>query len=666
MIESPSTEMASWSPSRILKSRRVSAGITILPRSSILRTIAVFKILPPVAVPDFFRPLSSRVYRRMAISGTCDGVGRTHSIHNRLPTVGLFAHRVFVSRGYWFARFHGWYHPAPVETSTNPRKILVAVAWPYASGSRHLGHLAGAYLPSDIFARYQRAIGNDVLMVSGSDVHGTPITVRAETEGVGPQEIVDRYHSEFVRQWDALGFDWDLFTTTGTANHHAVTQDVFLRLHEQGYIDQRSSEQFYDPEAKRFLPDRYVEGTCPHCEYKEARGDQCDNCGRTLDPIDLIDPRSKMTGAVPEQRTTEHFYLRLAEFSDQLRSWLEGRQGWRKHVLNFSLGWIEEGLHDRAITRDIEWGVEVPVDGLGDGKRIYVWFDAVIGYLSASKEWAMERGDPDAWQQWWQNDDAEHYYFIGKDNIPFHTIIWPAILMGYGGLHLPTDVPANQYVTFKGGKASASRGIGLTIGGALERYEPDALRYAMAANLPETSDVDITEAELVRRINEELVATWGNLVNRVVSMTHRYFDGVVPIAGDPSEADLAVMRSVDQAIDDAGGHLAGVRLRTALATLLSGAQATNQYLSEVEPWKTAKTDMGRTGTTLNTALQAIAGLAAGFAPFLPATSATVLATLGLDVSARQPAWGRQEVVAGTKLGPAVPLFSKVELPADED
>ncbi len=503
-------------------------------------------------------------------------------------------------------------------------------------------------------------------MVSGSDVHGTPITVRAETEGVTPQEIVDRYHSEFVRQWDELGFDWDLFTTTGTDNHHAVTQDVFSRLHERGFIDKRSSEQFFDPEADRFLPDRYVEGTCPHCGYDGARGDQCDNCGRTLDPIDLINPRSSLTGTTPEQRSTEHFYLRLSDFAQELNDWLASREGWRKHVLNFSLGWIEEGLHDRAITRDIEWGVEIPIEGLGDGKRIYVWFDAVIGYLSASKEWSANRGTPDAWKDWWQNDAADHYYFIGKDNIPFHTIIWPAILLGYGDLHLPTDVPANQYVTFKGGKASASRGIGLTIGEALERYEPDALRYALAANLPETSDVDITEAELVRRINEELVATWGNLVNRVISMTHRYFDGVVPLPGDPEWADLEVLRSVDQALSEAADHLDGVRLRAALATLLAGAQSTNQYLSELEPWKTAKTDMDRTGTTLYTALQAIAGLAAGFAPFLPVTSGNVLATLGLDAEARQPAWERREVPEGTALGPAVPLFSKAEPPADAD
>ncbi len=551
-------------------------------------------------------------------------------------------------------------------TNPDPTKVLVAVAWPYAQGPLHLGHIAGAYLPADIFARYQRAIGNRALMVSGSDVHGTPITVRAEDEGVDPQVIVDRYHAEFVRQWDELGFDWDLFTTTGTDNHHAVTQDVFATLHEHGYIDRRESEQFFDPEADRFLPDRYVEGTCPHCGYDNARGDQCDNCGRTLDPVDLIDPRSRLTGATPVQRTTEHFYLRLSDFSDRLKAWLESREGWRKHVLNFSLGWIEEGLHDRAITRDIEWGVEIPVEGLGDGKRIYVWFDAVIGYLSASKEWAQIHGTPDAWQDWWQNDEAEHYYFIGKDNVPFHTIIWPAMLLGYGGLNLPTDVPANQFVTFKGGKASASRGIGLTIGEALERYQPDALRYALAANFPETSDVDLTEAELVRRINEELVATWGNLVNRVVSMTHRYFDGVVPEPGDLLDADRAVVDSVDQVLVDAGEHLDAVRLRGALATLLTGAQATNQYLSDQEPWKTAKTDLVRTATTLYSALQAIAGLAAGFAPYLPATSTKVLATLGLDGSARQPAWKRAEVRPGSVLGPAEPLYAKVELPEDTD
>jgi methionyl-tRNA synthetase len=399
--------------------------------------------------------------------------------------------------------------------------ILVAVAWPYASGSRHLGHLAGAYLPADVFARYQRLAGNEVLMVSGSDVHGTPITVRADAEGVTPQDIVDRYHSEFLGQWEALGISWDLYTTTGTENHARVTQDMFLRQLENGHIDKRTSEQFYDPEADRFLPDRYVEGTCPHCAYPEARGDQCDNCGRTLDAIELIDPRSKISGATPVLRDTEHFHYRYSDFEQELGDWLRTRVGWRPHVLNSALGWVEEGLHDRAITRDIEWGIELPVGDLGPGKRIYVWYDAVIGYLSASQEWASNQGDPGAWKHWWTNPEAESYYFIGKDNIPFHALFWPAQLMGYGGLNLPTNVPANQYVTFKGGKASASRGIGVTIGEALDRWQPDAIRFALAASLPEQSDTEISEDEIARRVNDELVATWGNLVNRVLSMTNK-------------------------------------------------------------------------------------------------------------------------------------------------
>jgi len=555
--------------------------------------------------------------------------------------------------------------PSLSDTRSDPQNVLVAVAWPYASAPRHLGHLAGAYLPADVFARYHRAIGNRTLMVSGSDVHGTPITVRAEDEGVEPQVIVDRYHHEFIEQWDALGLDWDLFTSTGTANHHAVTQDLFLRLLAKGYIDKRSSDQFFDPEAGRFLPDRYVEGICPHCAYEQARGDQCEHCGRTLDPIDLVNPRSRLTGATPEPRATEHFYLRLSAFSEQLEEWLKSRTGWRKHVLNFSLGWIEEGLHDRAITRDIEWGVDIPVDDLGPGKKIYVWFDAVIGYLSASKEWAQINGEPEAWRDWWQNPQAEHYYFIGKDNIPFHTIIWPAMLLGYGGLNLPTDVPANQYVTFKGGKASASRGVGLTVSDALERYEPDALRYALASNFPETADVDITEDELARRINDELVATWGNLVNRVVAMIHRYFGGILPEPGPQDTVDEGVLEAVDGALETASNHLGAVQLRAGLAVLLGGAQSANQYLSEREPWKTAKVDSERTGTTLYVVIQAIAGLAAGFAPYLPVTSRRVLETLGLDVSGRQPAWERRVVAAGTALGEAEPLFAKVELPDGE-
>ena len=358
------------------------------------------------------------------------------------------------------------------------------------------------------------------------DSHGTPITVRADEEGVTPQDIVDRYHNEFLDQWDQLGIAWDLYTTTGTPNHSEVTQEMFLAQLERGYIDRRTSKQLYDVEVNRFLPDRYVEGTCPHCGANEARGDQCDSCGKTYDATELINPRSKMSSSTPVLRETEHFYFRYSDFNDSLETFLDSKEGWRNHVINFALGWLrDEGLIDRAITRDLDWGIELPVDDLGEGKRIYVWYDAVIGYLSASKEWAEQQGTPDRWKHWWHNDESRHVYFIGKDNIPFHALFWPAQLMAVGEqiagkeLHLPDDIPANQYVTFKGGKASASRGVGMTIEEGLKHFQADALRYALASNFPEQADTEISYEEIVRRVNEELVANWGNLVNRVLSMT---------------------------------------------------------------------------------------------------------------------------------------------------
>ena len=534
--------------------------------------------------------------------------------------------------------------------------MLVAVAWPYASGSRHLGHLAGAYLPADIYARHQRLVGNRVLMVSGSDVHGTPITVRADAEGVTPRDIADRYHAEFVADWDRLGISWDLYTSTGTENHAAVTHDLFLRLLENGHIDRRTSAQYYDAEAGRFLPDRYIEGTCPHCHYAEARGDQCEDCGRTLDPEELVDPRSKITGGTPEVRQTEHFYLRLSDFSEALGAWLDGRQGWRRHVLNFSKGWVEDGLHDRAITRDLDWGVDVPVDDLGPGKRIYVWFEAVIGYLSASKEWAQVQGDPEAWRDWWEGDEARSVYFIGKDNIPFHTIIWPGMLLGYGGLNLPTDVPANQYVTFKGGKASASRGVGLTIGEGLDLFQADALRYALAASLPEQSDTDLSIDEIARRINEELVATWGNLVNRVLSMVYSTCGGVVPAVGGRTADDLAVLATVDGALDVVTDLSERVELRAALRTGMDAAATVNAYLNATEPWKLARSDPERAQAVLGTALAAVAGVRVALSPYLPFSTTALDDELGpVD------AWQRREPVPGSPIGKPAPLFAKVDV-----
>ncbi len=535
--------------------------------------------------------------------------------------------------------------------------VLVAVAWPYASGSRHLGHLAGAYLPADVFARQQRIVGNEVLMVSGSDVHGTPITVRADAEGVTPDVIVDRYHTEFVRQWGELGFSWDLFTTTGTENHARVTQEMFLAQLENGHIDRRVSEQYYDPTADRFLPDRYIEGTCPHCGYTEARGDQCDDCGQTLDALDLGDPRSKISGAVPQRRETEHFYFRYSDFTEQLAEIYKDKPNWRPHVLNFVLGYIREGLLDRAITRDIEWGIELPVDDLGPGKRIYVWYDAVIGYLSASKEWSTQQGDDEAWRRWWENDDSRHVYFIGKDNIPFHCLFWPAQLIGAGNLHLPDDVPANQYVTFKGGKASASRGVGLTIDEGLALFEPDGLRYALAANFPEQADTEVSVESIARRINEELVATWGNLVNRVLSMVHRNH-GVQPPSDDRTAEDQALLGTVEETLAACGQLFERVELRAALRTAMAGAQAINAYLNATEPWKLAKRDARRSATVLATALDAVNGIRVALAPFLPFSSARLDEILGpLD------GWSHSPVPPGTEIPKPTPLFAKVDIDA---
>tara|TARA_B100001559_G_scaffold227631_1_gene191415 strand:- start:17052 stop:18704 length:1653 start_codon:yes stop_codon:yes gene_type:complete len=543
------------------------------------------------------------------------------------------------------------------------KPVLVAVAWPYASGSRHLGHLAGAYLPADIFARQQRIMGNEVLMVSGSDVHGTPITVRADAEGVKPQDIVDRYHQEFLTQWEQLGINWDLYTTTGTQNHAQVTQDMFLSQLENGHIDRRTTNQLFDPKAERFLPDRYVEGTCPHCGYEEARGDQCDECGKTYDATELISPRSKLSDATPEPKKTEHFYFRYSDFNEELVQFLEAKQGWRNHVLNFAKGWLtDEGLIDRAITRDLDWGVELPVSDLGEGKRIYVWYDAVIGYLSASQEWASKTEDKEKWRHWWHNDDARHVYFIGKDNIPFHALFWPAQLIatkdaiGGENLHLPDDIPANQYVTFKGGKASASRGVGLTIAEGLEKYQPDALRYALAANFPEQADTEISEEEIIRRINDELVSNWGNLVNRVLSMAYKNSNKAIPHHGELTQSDQALLNQVDEALQSSSKQFDQVELRAALRTAMETAQATNRYLNATEPWKVLKEDQERGLTILFVALSAINGIRIIFRPFLPFSSQTLDLILG-----EQTGWERQELISGAPLEKPIPLFRKVEI-----
>ena len=536
------------------------------------------------------------------------------------------------------------------------KNILVAVAWPYASGSRHLGHIGGAYLPADIFARYHRVVGNNVLMVSGSDVHGTPITVRADAEGVQPIDIVNKYHNEFLGYWEKLGISWDNYTTTMTDTHIEVVHDIFNKLLEKGFIDKQKSLQAYDPGENKFLPDRYVEGTCPYCSYSEARGDQCDSCSKTLDPEELINPISKISGNKAEFKETEHFFLKLSLLEDQLASWLDEKEGWRPHVINWAKSFVKDGLQDRAITRDLDWGIEIPVDDLGSGKKIYVWFEAVIGYLSASKEWAKNKGNEKEWTEWWNNESAETYYFIGKDNVPFHAVIWPSILLAYEGLNLPTNVPANQYILVKGEKASASRGVGKTLQEYLDEWNPDALRYALASALPEQSDTEISEDEMIRRNNEELVAAWGNLVQRVFTQIQNNFSKISEI-DEADEVDKKLLKEMSESYDIVGQLIEKVELKAALQESMRYVSKVNGYLNETEPWKVIKEDEKRAGRILYTALEAIDSCANLLYPFMPSTSDLVRSAIPRET---ENLWGLNKIKTGVELKEIGLLFNKFD------
>ncbi len=451
-----------------------------------------------------------------------------------------------------------------------PEQILVAVAWPYANAQIHVGNITGAYLPADIFARYHRLKGNRVIMVSGSDAHGTPITVRADEEGLEAEVVYKRFHQTFLDLFQKAGLAYDLFTSTHTENHFKVSQSIFMALRESGHLYAEKQQQWYSPGQRRFLPDRYVEGTCYICGYDSARGDQCDNCGNLLEATQLIDPRSKIEGSTLELRETEHFFLDLGRLQPDIVEFLQARESyWRPNVVRQSLGQIlSEGLRGRPITRDLDWGIPVPLDGW-EGKCLYVWFEAVIGYLSASVEWAQVNGQPDAWHDWWYNPQAKAYYFIGKDNIPFHAVMWPAQLHGAGAwfgkifeekedtaLTLPFDVPANEFMNLEGRKISGSRNWVVDGLDFLNRYDPDPLRYYLTTNMPESRDSDWDWGEFVARNNNELVATWGNLANRVLSFSSRHWEGRVPtFEGDLRPADRALLETVEAGFDSVGALL---------------------------------------------------------------------------------------------------------------
>ncbi|HJZ02731.1 MAG TPA: methionine--tRNA ligase [Streptosporangiaceae bacterium] len=579
------------------------------------------------------------------------------------------------------------------------RTILSAPAWPYANGPRHIGHVSGFALPCDMFSRYQRMAGNRVLMVSGTDEHGTPIQVQADAEGVSARALADRYNRVIVDDLTSLGMTYDLFTRTTTLNHYAVTQEIFTRLLENGYIFAKTTLGAISPSTGRTLPDRYIEGTCPICGYPSARGDQCDNCGNQLDPADLINPRSKINGETPVFTETEHYFLDLPAFAEVLGTWLQTKAGhWRPNVLKFSLNLLDD-LQPRAITRDLDWGVPVPLDGWRDrpDKRIYVWFDAVIGYLSASVEWARRNGDPDAWRAWWNDPDAESYYFMGKDNIVFHAEIWPAMLLGYNGqgakggtpgplgtLNLPSEIVSSEYLTMEGRKFSSSRSVVIYVRDFLARYDVDALRYYVAIAGPENQDTDFTWSEFVRRNNDELVATWGNLVNRAVSFAARNI-GSIPEAGTLTDLDRDVLARSRQAFGTVGEHLSRSRFKFAITETMRTVAEANKYFSEQAPLKLRESDPERMRTVLHVALQLVDDAKTLLTPFLPRSSQQVYEMLGgagtwsdmpyveevdeeggpsypvitgrYDGAAR---WASAPLRPGTPLAPPTPLFTKLD------
>ena len=524
-------------------------------------------------------------------------------------------------------------------------KVLSAVAWPYTNGPRHIGHVAGFGVPSDVFSRYMRMAGHDVLMVSGTDEHGTPILVLAEQEGASPRDLVDKYNAVIAQDLTDLGLSYDLFTRTTTRNHYAVAQELFLGCYRNGYMVEQTTSGAVSPSTGRTLPDRYIEGTCPICGYPDARGDQCDNCGNQLDAQELVNPRSRVNGETPRFVQTQHFFLDLPALADALSRWLDEREAsgtWRPNVVAFSKNLLDD-VRPRAMTRDIDWGIPVPLDGWRDNpaKRLYVWFDAVVGYLSASVEWARRLGDPERWREWWNDPQALSYYFQGKDNITFHAQIWPAELLAYAGqgarggqpgeygvLNLPTEVVASEFMTMEGRQFSTSRGHVIYVQDVLSRYGPDPLRYFICAAGPESQDSDFTWAEFVQRNNSELVAGWGNLVNRTATMIHRSF-GSIPPRGVPEPVDEALLDCVTTGFETIGGLIERHRQRAGIAEAMRVVGETNAYVSRTEPYKlTGPQERERLGTVLHVLAQAVSDINTLLSPFLPHGANRVHRVLG--------------------------------------
>lgn len=540
----------------------------------------------------------------------------------------------------------------------NFKRTLVTTALPYANGPVHIGHLAGVYVPADIYTRFLRLRGEDVVMIGGSDEHGVPITIKAKKEGVTPQDIVDRYHKIIKDSFEGLGISFDIYSRTTSSIHEATASEFFRRLYDNGQFVEKTSMQLFDEKANQFLADRYVTGECPHCHNLNAYGDQCEACGSSLNATDLINPKSAITGNTPVLKETKHWYLPLDRWEGALSRWiLEGHKEWKTNVYGQCKSWIDLGLQPRAVSRDLDWGVPVPVEG-ADGKVLYVWFDAPIGYISNTKELL-----PDSWEKYWKDPETRIINFIGKDNIVFHCIIFPAMLMAYGdGFQLPDNVPAMEFLNLEGDKISTSRNWAIWLHEYLQDFpgKQDVLRYVLTANAPETKDNDFTWRDFQNRNNSELVAIFGNFVNRAVVLTHKYFDGTVPAAGTLEEADKAALAEIADTCGRLTENLENFHFREALKEAMNIARTGNRYLQETEPWKVAKSDMARTATILNTALQICANLAIAFEPFLPFTAEKLSRMLGLT-GLKWADLGRAGLIAaGSTIGQPELLFEKIE------
>ena len=536
------------------------------------------------------------------------------------------------------------------------KRYLITSALPYANGPVHIGHLAGVYVPSDIYARYQRLRGRDVISVCGSDEHGVPITIKARKEGITPQDVVDRYHAIIKDAFQRLGMSFDIYSRTSSPTHRVTASDFFKKLYDEGKFIEQTSEQFYDEEAKAFLADRYIVGTCPRCQSEGAYGDQCEKCGSTLSPDELINPTSKLSGSVPVKRPTKHWYLPLDQYDSFLREWiLEGHKEWKSNVYGQCKSWLDTGLQPRAVSRDLDWGIPVPIEG-EEGKVLYVWFDAPIGYISATKDLT-----PD-WEKYWKDEDTKMVHFIGKDNIVFHCIVFPSMLKAHGDYILPENVPANEFLNLEGNKISTSKNWAVWLHEYLDEFpgKEDVLRYVLCANAPETKDNDFTWKDFQARNNNELVAILGNFVNRALVLTKKYYGGVVPEAGELTDYDRETIAELSGIKASLESNIENYRFREALKDAMNFARIGNKYLADTEPWKVVKTDPERVKTILNIALQITANITIAIEPFMPFSSAKILSMLNIEKLGWDNLGSMSLIAAGHTIGEATLLFEKIE------